>query len=223
MDLNMTVFFQHTLFAETLGLDDVACLKCVCKGWFTELEHLYKDKEEDLSKITAISFGNKKHEVYTEHLLNLPVFVKSIKQFQIASRNVDRPNGRAHIVQTTKEFTLRIAKTMIKDVKETSSLSQKSTFVLLLNLFENTKNSEIRILVVYIMFYYMNKLVKRNSKEFVKQGDCILSSRRFRKVILKKCDELISHMRDEVTCFPYSFMNKVIRVCGETKRLISDI
>jgi hypothetical protein len=221
--MDITVFFNHTYITKDLGIDDVACLKCVCKAWNKELDKLYMNKDDELSVITALSLGMKMQDIDSEHLLDMTKFVKSIVMFRNAIRYTKKTNSNAHILRCTKDFTLNIAKKLLKDVRATTSTKQKATCVLLLNLFEEIDCVELKIHIVFILFYFMNKLIKRNQTAYVKQGDCMFSSRRFRKVIIAKCTQLIEHMRDELTCYPYSFIDKVMRVCAETRRQILSI
>ena len=100
---------------------------------------------------------------------------------------------------------------------------QTNTLSELLSFIENeNKNMASKILTIYVIYYFISKLYKKNGSHFNKNNS-LLGNNNFRFICISKANEVVQTLKNEITLFPYTFIDKVIRLVRETARILSKL
>jgi hypothetical protein len=226
------IFFDHAfMHMDVFDMEAIATLKCVSKAIKTDIEFVCKSQEKqdklwvEMSK--KIKTNNSRQKKYIEDDKEVKKLFSNnlhIKQILRCHRYYDdAPKNKMHAVKLAtylKSLTFSQANLVFSGYENVTLKEQLSTINELL-VFCSSKDIDMRIMSAYFVFYFINKLIKHNSKSFIQNHkQCILASALFRQTTISKSDELVKNIKDEVTSFPYSFIDKFIRLLQETRRLV---
>lgn len=230
MDPLLVVFKHSCLHMNIYGLEDIANLKCVSKSISTELNDIYKDEDRKTKLIekTCQNMGYvSKTSLQSNTVLNRDVYIKYMVQL---TRYYKHPNVvTCNIVHTDfvsflEDFTRTNAIKVFTNFKSISFEEQKNTINELLCFTYENKNMATKILAIYLLYYFISKLYKRNKNTYVKdRKQCILGSAKFRNTCTSKSNQIILQCKDEITLFPYRFIDRLIRLLQETTRNLVNV
>jgi hypothetical protein len=229
MDPLLVVFKHSCLHMNIYGMEDIAVLKCVSKDIRNELDDIYKDEDRKtkLLETTCQTMGYvSKTSLQHDTVLNRDLYVKYMVQLtRYYNPNVTTCNKlHADFVSFLEDFTKTNAIKVFTKCKNISLQEQVNTINELLCFTYDNKNIATKILAIYLMYYFISKLYKKNIKTFVKdKKQCILGSVRFRKTCISKGNEIVLQCKDEITLFPYRFIDKLIRLLQETTRNLVNV
>lgn len=228
MDPLLLVFKHSCMNMNIYGLEDIAILKCVSKDISNELDGIYKDIDRYTKCVekTCQNMGYvSKTTLQSNTVLNRDVYVKYMVQLtRYYSNHMTCPIVCTNFVSFLEDFTRTNCMKVFTKFKNISHEEQINTMNELLCFTYDNKNMATKILAIYLLYYCISKLYKQNTKTFVKnKKQCILGSARFRNTCASKCDHIIIQCKDEITLFPYRFIDKLIRLLQETKRNLVNI
>lgn len=222
-----TIFIKHSCQEmDIYSLEDVATMKCVSKEIKTEFDAIYKKDEKinELCKQTAKNVGCiYEKELTNKSLLNRVLYLQYMVQ---ATRyyNDDTMKSiekKEKLVMFLNEFTLHNSMKVFTKFHDVSIDHQTCTVVELLNFTDkDNKNMASKILTIYLIYYFISKLYKKNEKHFIKRKS-ILGCNNFRLTCISKANEIVHSLKTEITLFPYTFTDKVIRLVRETSRTLT--
>lgn len=75
------------------------------------------------------------------------------------------------------------------------------------------------IIVIYILMSFLSRLFKNKKKDIHNKNESMFAYTNFRLVVVKKCLEITTTLREEITGYPYVFIDRTIRKIGEVKRI----
>lgn len=224
------IFIKHSCQEMNIhSLEDIATLNCVSKDIKSELDVLYKsdERKNELCKNTARNLGNINGslELPKETVLNRPVYLQYMVQLNRYYHDDTIKNNlkRDKLVLFLNNFTSQYASIVFTKFSNISQNEQTETISELLYFTEeNSQNIATKVLTTYLIYYFISKLYKRNGSHFIKnKKTCILASREFRFTCISKANEVIQVLKHEVMLFPFTFIDKVIRLVRETSRSLS--
>lgn len=208
-------------------LEDIAILKCVSKEIKTELDEIYKNTEKtnELCKNTLKHLGCSFEKEFSTTVLNRVLYLQYM--FQLTRYYNDNTikcgKKRDKLVEFLNEFTLNNSMKVFIKFSKIHIDEQSNTLRELLN-FSDSQNNNIatKVFAIYLIYYFISKLNKKNGMQFIKNSNtCILGCKNFRLTCVLKANEIIQNLKNEITLFPYTFTDKVIRLLRETSRSIS--
>lgn len=235
------IFVKHTsLHMNAFDAEDVSTLKCVSSEIKKELDVMYHSDEKQhemwqksLTNLGYVSHSSskkqsddistdKEKEYIPLNALNGKLYIQHACRLHrlYGSDNADK---KAKFVAFMKDITLTHTKNMFISFNDLTLTQQSRTICELLNL-GSSKYIEIRILVTYLTYYFLNKLIKHNSSVYLKnRNKCVLSNSNFRFTVISKANQHVTSLKNEITSYPYTFTEKVIRMLNDTKRLVSEL
>jgi hypothetical protein len=207
------------------SLEDVAVMQCVSSEIKRELDAVYKNDEKtnELCKKTSTDLGcSMEKELSNKSLLNRVLYLKYMVQLTRYYNDdpVKNHKTKDKLVSFLSEFTLHNCMNIFTKVSNVTVTEQSSTITELLRFTHNdNKNMASKIIAIYLIYYFISKLYKRNGSIFIKNRNaCILGCIEFRFTCISKANEVIHTLKNEITLLPYTFIDKVIRLVRETSR-----
>lgn len=212
----ISILIGYAALEPILNLEDIATLLCVSKDVRNIVVH--NNLHHDSNPIVIIATARSLNCIKTTHLLedhyiNLPVLLCLMLQIRRLYGNLKRSKELYDVLEVlTGQTAKRILKKEVQNVTK-----QEVTLHCLLDLFHNDCTCHNTI----IMYVFMNFVRKVVSSSLPRKTNAICADRQFRMVIFDRCTNNIRLIREQVTCFPFGFMEKVIRQCSETRRYLS--
>lgn len=225
------IFIKHSCQNMNIySMEDIAILKCVSKEIKNDLDEIYKcetqskkiydqsckilgcSTEINLTKPTVLN-----RDFYTKNMIQLNRYYNE--------ETIKNRVQRAKLNSFLKEFTLHNCKNVFTKFQNITIEEQTNTVSELLNYTEiSNNNMGIKVLAIYLIYYFLLKLYKKNGSHFIKNVEkCILGSINFRFTCVSKANENVRELKEQITLLPYTFTDKVIRLLKETSRQISQI
>jgi hypothetical protein len=224
-----TIFIKHSCQEMNIySLEDVAVMKCVSKEVKTELDAIYK-KDEKINQLcnnTSKNLGcTDTKNLPNKSLLNRVLYLQYMVQL---TRYYNDDTMKSHkkrdkLVWFLNEFTLHNSMKVFTKFTNVSIDEQTNTMNELLRYTSiDNRNMASKVISVYLAYYFISKLYKRNGSLFIKnRKTCILASNNFRLTCISKANEVTFTLKHEITLFPYTFIDKVIRLVRETSRSLT--
>ncbi len=226
----LTIVFKHSsLNMIVFSLDDIATLKCVSKDLKQEFDIIYKKPEKhlelELATMKSMGFDCEpslkdktalKRDLYLKYMVQLDRYYNddTIKNNDKCSK----------LISFLNEFTSKNAMKVFTNFRELTFDEQLNTVSELLSFTHNNENIASNTLAIYLIFYFISKLYTQNGKLFIKnKKKCILSCNEFKFLCISKGTELIFKYKNMITLFPYTFIDKLIRLIQETNRKLANI
>lgn len=245
--MNMTPFDTFVRIAsvqlDMFDMEDVSILKCVSKDVKTYLESTYQhaEKYNRLLSNTFVKLGcpqkykeahesiffeykstNSETEEYTnKKVLNELLYIQHVLRVnRLYSKASENKNA---FVVYLKDFTLSHVGNLFTGFKNLTMEQQKQTIRELL-IYSKSKYIEVRIMTGFCVYYFICKILKQNGTSFLRnKKQCIFAEPLIKTTVISMSVQLSDVMKEEITCYPYTFTDKYIRLLNETKRLISTI
>jgi hypothetical protein len=215
----LTVFVQYaTVNKGFINIEDAARLKCVSK----DLHVLFDDTADVLIETTANELGIPYKMQECSHIVKFDVL---FQQLLLIRRLYGDRKKSGKFVEVLNRFTHDIAGSIwTESLMGLSKEKQVVTirFLIDCNVHTNMPNKDIQqnIILVYLMMTFMLKLLNNNKKTIRDKDKSLFANHHFQDVIINKCIALSSTLREEITSYPYMFVDRVIRRVGEVKRLV---
>lgn len=216
---------SSSITLDIFDLTDVATLKCVSKHIKTELDSIYKCEKmfEKLivNEYKAIGCVCTKNIKEPSALKNL-VYLKHISRvLRLYNNEIQKTNKNGQFVGYLKEFTACHVQEMFIGFKEISTKEQTSTVISLIQLMDS-KHVAVKIIIIYLIFYFLTRLYKHNSYSFLTdKSKCVLANSRLQKTINERININIADLKDSTTIFPFIFIDKVLRIMMEMRRYLA--
>lgn len=213
----LTVLLNNAALSPILAMDDVARLLCVSK----EVRNCVFENElhHETNKNVIIATAHCLECIKTQHLLedhcvNLPFLFRIILQIRTLYGNIKKTK---ELIDVLEILTGQTAKKIIRLDINTDIKKQETTLHCLVDIFH--KNSTAHNTIV--MYVFMNFVKRLVTSSLPKKKNVILGDRQFRTLIHDRCTANIRQIREQVTSFPFGFLEKVIRQSTETRRSLS--
>lgn len=215
----LTVFVQYaTLNKGFINIEDAARLKCVSK----DLHILFDNNADVLIETTADELGIPYKMQKCFHIVKLDVL---FQQLLLIRRLYGDRKKSSEFIEVLNRFTHDIAGSIwTESLMGLSKEKQVVTirFLIDCNVHTNTPDKDLQqnIILVYLMMTFMLKLLNSNKKIIREKDKSLFAHHHFQDVVIHKCIALSSMLREEITSYPYMFVDRVIRRVGDVKRLI---
>lgn len=215
----LSIFLQFSVSSKCIvDIQDIAVLRCVSKQTQTFVK-IYVDDIEN-GEWSVIETSNK--------LLGLPntktnkdcviKIGELTKQLMIIKRLYGQAKHKDKFISVLNHLTKHvISKLWTHSLSELSLQQQKDTINFLLTCIQN-ENMQQNIIIVYTLMSFICSLTKSKQKVINNRDECIIAYSSLKRIVIKKCLELSSCLREEITSYPYVFVDRVIRKVGEVKR-----
>lgn len=224
-----TIFIKHSCQEMNIySLEDVARMKCVSKELKIELDAIYTndDKVNELCKQTSENLGSTaEQEPNNKTLLNRVLYLQYMVQLtRYYNDDIMKSNKKKEkLVVFLNAFTLRNTMKLFTKFFDVSIEQQTSTIAELLNFTsKDNKNVVSTVVALYLIYYFISKLFKKNGNHFIKRKS-ILGCNNFRFTCISKANEVVHSLKNDITLFPYTFTDKVIRLIRETSRILTQV
>lgn len=226
----LTIVFKHSsLNMNIYSLNDIAILKCVSKDIKYELDDTYKkkDKQSQLHLTTMKSMGFEcETSLKSKTALKREIYLKYMIQLDRYYNNDTMKNNISldKFISFLNEFTSKNAMKVFTKFTDLTLDEQVNTVSELLSFIHTDGNVASNTLAIYLVFYFVNKLYNQNGHIFIKNNKkCILSNNDFRLICISKGTGIVYQYKSMITLFPYTFIDKLIRLIQETTRKLVNI
>lgn len=207
-------------------MEDISSLKCVSKDTKIEIDDLCKDEQrkQNLWMNTCHKLGYKKTKTKLQSVIHDMSHVKLMFQLhRYYNQDLGFNSNTIKLTSFLKDLTLNKSINVFTKYNDITIKEQSNTINELLN-FMRSKHIEVRIAVIYLVYYFISKLYKKNNHIILKDANkCILANPNFRFTIITKSNQMVYEMKNEITNLPYSFVDKVIRKLQDTRRDVAQI
>lgn len=210
------IFFQWCHKENALSLEDAATMCCVSKAWKTALVHEYSHNNT-LCLVSLMKYGVRE-ELLQDNTIHMPLLVKLLTVVRRVYDIRCRPCETA-LQKVLKELTETASQMMFLSWKNLQIETQSNTVKVFIDLMHHDKDC-VRVIACYLMYYFILKLCKRNSTEFLQSDRCIFSIPSMKFIITRKAIDMTHSLRTQVFYFPYGFIEKLIRILNCTRREI---
>lgn len=216
---SLIVVLANACTSTIFSMDDIATLMCVSKevNELVILNKLHCDNNTNVIITTALRTGCTNTEYLTnDHCVNLSMLLKILLQVNRLYGNTKR---NKELLDVLEILTSQLSKKIIKMGHDTCIKKQQATIGCLAHLIHKDCVHH-NIIILYVLMNFVKRVanVAYPKRRF---ATSILSESKFRKTVYNKCTESIRSIRDEITCFPFGFLEKVYRQCTDTRRVVS--
>lgn len=212
----LSVFVQYNMVSKCLlDLGDVATLKCVSRE--TKLIVCKYINEQVIIDTNVENLGIQYKQLPIEHVIDMRQFVKQLIATKRLYGNVER---RGKFLQLLNNFTGGdVTKVWTEPIAGLSYKKQCDTIYFLLNCIQ-TDNIQHNIIIIYFLMHFISKLITMNKSIAKDKEKFLLEHLKIQLIIIDKCNEISTTLREEITMYPFAFIDRVIRKVGDVKRLI---
>lgn len=205
-----------------LHFEDFAALSCVSKDFETLVSNVYGKDNDVLICDKLHHLGVSKENTNKEHLINSAQCVKALILIQRLVGNQEKEK-KNKLVKFCNDFTKSYVQTVFTGYVAPSLIQQTTTVRWLLDITEASKDvKELKYVTFYMTMYFIQKLIKYNTKKFLcDQDKCIMGFRKFRATVCSQASILPEQIRNDICMLPYGFISRVVRIMGDTYRAVS--
>lgn len=227
----ITIVIKHScLSMHSYSMDDVATLKCVSKEIKAELDEVYKSDVNKTQLITKtlenLGYVPNDKPLHSKTALKRELYLQYMIQLnRYYNRDtVKNKDDHGKLICFLNEFTLKNCMQVFTKFTDLTLDEQFNTVHELLSFTQNDDHSSSNPLAIYLIYYFINKLHNKNAYVFVKnRKKCILASREFRYICISKSNEVVFQYKNATTLFPYTFINKLIKLLQQTSRNLANM
>lgn len=216
---SLNVVLANACTSTIFSMVDIATLMCVSKevNNLVISNKLHWDSNSNVIMATALHIGCTNTEyLIQEHCVNVPILFRIILQVNRLYGNTKRNKDLLDVLEM---LTSQLSKKIIKMDHDTCIKKQQATIGCLAHLIHKDCVHH-NVIILYVLMNFVKRVAnvaypKRRSTT------SILSESKFRRTVYNKCTDSIRSIRDEITCFPFGFLEKVYRQCTDTRRVVS--
>jgi hypothetical protein len=217
----LRVFVQYGAASRSiLTVQDVAVMKCISQDANSMVKLYIDDVKGAMKSIvdnTALTLGIPCKE---KHVINMEMLVKQVLTVR---RLYGNKQHKTKFLQVLDNFTRHILSNIwTEPLAMLSKEKQTETIHLLLRCFAQD-NPEQNVLTIYVLMCFIFKVIKSNKTIIYDKDKCVFAHSKIKRIIIDKCIELTSVLREEVSSYPFMFTDRVIRRVGDVKRLVSSL
>ncbi len=215
----LAVFVQYSILNKGfINIEDAARLKCVSK----DLHSLFDDTTNVFMETTGDELGITYKMQECPHIIKLDIL---FQQMLLIRRLYGYRDKASKLVDVLNRFTHNIVGSIwTESFNGLSKDKQIATMKFLLECNQHTKQPQRdvqqNVLIVYLMMSFMLNLLNNNKKNILSREKSLFAHRNFQDVVVNKCIALSTMLREEITSYPYMFIDRVIRRVGDVKRLV---
>lgn len=199
-----------------INLQDIACLVCVSKSIFDEIDIGQYTTDPCVIHCTVDALHLQAKNVHTL-CIDLPLFLTDVCKVQ---RYYGKINYKKHIVKALDDFATH-------DIYKLSNDNKCDAVAVLTSICEmiqisQTLETPIDVMLLFLLAHCTRKFLKKVNTE---QGTRQRNTCRLRKVASRLCIVLnnASFLREAITHFPYVFIERTLRSCNETRRALCNL
>lgn len=217
----LSVFVQYCATSGSiLTIQDVAVLHCLSHN-VNDMVKMYIDDVKGVRKTildnTASTLGLAYKE---EHVVDIEMLIKHILMIQ---RLYGDKRQKQKFLQALDNFTRHIVSNIwTEPLAMLSTKKQRGTMYLLMR-GVNQDTPEQNIIIVYVLMCFIYKFINSNKIIIHDKDTCLFAHSKIKRIIIEKCIELSSSLREDISCYPFMFIDRVIRRIGDVKRLVSSL
>lgn len=220
----MNVFLQYSLVSKSfVNMQDVSVLKCVSKDTQRMVKE-YVDNNTDgkqaVIEVTAGMLGISPNSLARKHIIKTDILFKNLL---IIERVYGSKKHKAVLLQTLNNLTGHVVPELwTETLVHVEKQKQMDTIHFLLHSIQDDCLPR-NIIIVYILMSFIFKLMNSNKTILFNRNEFALAHTRLQKVVVKKCINLTTLLREEITLYPYMFIDRVLRKLGDVKRAFSSL
>lgn len=214
------ILVQHdSLNMSPLGINiqDIAVLRCVSRNVLNVVNTYIKDDNQAVFRNTLcfLNIPCDKLDIHsTSHIIKLGLLVRHLLVFRRLYNDIAK---KTKLISTIDSFTKHdVNQLWKKQLNKASKDEQKQTIHLLLYCAQgdNESNLQQNIIIIYVIMCFI-------SKSYNSMGhQSLFAHEPIKKIIITKCEELSINLREEITSYPYMFIDRVIRKIGDVRRMV---
>jgi hypothetical protein len=208
-----------------LHFEDFAALSCVSKDIGVIVNDVYGKDNDNLICDKLCHFGVSEQYVQKEHhLINSPHFIKALILVKRLAGSKETAK-QTKLVKFMNELTKSYMQGIYTGYVAQPLTKQSITLRIILEITEAAKSlKELRYVTCYMTMYLVQKLVKHNTTEYLRNQDiCLLGCKEFRNAIISKATQLSKVIENDICMLPNGFINRMVRMMGDTNRAVSSL
>ena len=214
----LTVVMQYSMVHECkLDMVNIATLKCVSINTKLMVEK-YID-ETIVLDASANTIGIPYKTLPREHAINMNIFLKQLLTTKRLYGKLES-NDKQKFKTMLNHFTSQgVNNVWSESICGLPLQKQIDTISFLLGCVEKN-NIQHNVMIVYFLMQFIFKLINTNKTILKDKEKFLLQNVRLQQIIQNKCNEISTTLREEITMYPFAFVDRVIRKVGEVKRLV---
>jgi hypothetical protein len=208
------ILVQHSAVCKgLLNMQDVAVLHCVSKTVHVTVDTYISTIE--VMQTTARELCVHCENIHTDCMIDMNAFLRLL---MIVRRLQGDVKQQVKFRDTLDNLTKNATNSLLTQACGNMSKSNQLQTVRFLLECMKTDCLQKNIIIIYILMSFLSQLIKSKKQDILNTDNSIFSNRNFRDIVVLKCLELTRSLREEITLYPYVFIDRTIRKIGEVKR-----
>ncbi len=212
----LDIVLAQSALSPVISIVDLAVLRCVCKEVNCILT---KNNLNDNSQTILVATAEhleciKSDDLFQDNCLNVPLlfqFMCRIKRYYGDTKKTKQLVDCLNIISSQLSYKI------LKLNNKTELDKLINTMQILFDISHKTCKTH-NMITTYIMMNFIKRMAYIS---LPKKSNEICKNARFRRSLNIKCQVQIREIREEITYFPFGFLEKVIRQCTEARRWVS--
>lgn len=199
-----------------LNMQDIAVLHCVSNDIHIVIDTYISNIEQNnlsIVEATAQEFGIPCKNI--NHVVNIKLFLRQLLIVRRLYGNEEKGSKLRHALD---DFTKNVVGSMWTEPFNPMSKNNQTDTVHFLLQCTQKNCLQQNIIVIYILMYFLSRLFNSKKKDIHDKNNSIFAYTNFRNIVVSKSIELTTTLREEVTGYPFMFIDRTIRKIGEVKR-----
>jgi hypothetical protein len=220
MGTNQDVLMVMLKFAKQtpiFNLQDVACLVCVSKSIFNEIDIGNYTVQRCVIQCTINALSMRINSV-DNICIDFPLFLTNIFKVQ---RCYGKTNYNKYIVKVLDDFATH-------DIHQISSCIEHCDILVMLtsicDIIQNTEANDAPVCVMslFLLAHCTRKLLKKMQNEQDARYRYICGLRKMTSRLSITLNNAVC-LRETITCFPYVFIERTLRSCNEVRKTLCNM
>lgn len=223
-----SIYCKQAFVNSRMSLEELAVLSCVNKHLQQSLQMMYGSGTEQhvdkcaLKSLEQIGISFTSQQDYVFNYVELVKFIVPFRRYQMLSMKSHKYQQALH--KLLLHFTKRGKKTIFMEYKEIPFKKQTRTLSIMLRFIQKEENTAVKLIFVYIMYSFILGLLQNNPTEFICNRDVsMFGFRKLRKSIVHSTNTLTQQIRENSVFMPFTFLEKLVRLLAQTRRIVSGI
>ena len=199
-------------------------IRCLSHLLRSKIDTLYSQGNKTVLDSTALDLGFESKYTWEKHCLNIPEFLLAI--LKIKRLSTQKKKGK-HLLNALNEFTSTTVGKVVMWSPHNNIDMEIDTLSFLIDCLK-TEDIEQNIMTIYVLMYFARRILKRgySGNPLINRSlnrDTVFKYTSFRNVFAQKIFQCVRLLKEEATPFPFIFIDRSIRLCNETRRLITGV
>lgn len=217
----LRVFVQYCAVSKSiLTMQDVAILQCLSQDTKSMVKLYIDDVDGGRKFIVESTASTLGLPCEYKHIINLEELVKQLLTIQ---RLYGNQRHKDKFLNVLDSFTRHIVSTIWTEPIEMLSKDKQTGTIHFLLCSIHKGKSDQNVILIYILMCFIFKVINSNKTIVHDKNKSLFAYPTIQHIIIDKCIELTKSLREEITSYPFMFIDRVIRRVGDVKRLVSSL